>query len=158
MNGATVKEAVNRFGEEATEFMGLLDSAIHGDALLTELQSRLPRLFAMAAALPEVSPSNEPETESMSRDQQAAVHRAIDGKLPFKSYWEVCEVARPTSPQPVPGLTLLSDDLADIYIDLHRGFAQSSDVDRVWSWRFSWYTHWGRHAANALRAIHDAVT
>jgi uncharacterized protein DUF5063 len=52
----------------------------------------------------------------------------------------------------------LADDLADIWLDLKRGLlaleggAPASDV--TWEWRFGFYTHWGRHATEALRAVH----
>ena len=52
----------------------------------------------------------------------------------------------------------LSLDIAEIYDDLKHGLelaessAQRADVH--WTWREDFRQHWGRHALNALRAIH----
>ena len=32
-------------------------------------------------------------------------------------------------------------------------YEQGRLADAVWSWRFLFFTHWGRHASSALRAI-----
>jgi hypothetical protein len=52
----------------------------------------------------------------------------------------------------------LSDDLADIWLDLKHGLLALDDrarpEDVTWEWRFGFYAHWGRHATEALRALH----
>lgn len=54
----------------------------------------------------------------------------------------------------------LADDLADIWRDLRAGLdaleGGSQWQDVAWEWRFGLQTHWGRHAVEALRALHDA--
>jgi hypothetical protein len=58
----------------------------------------------------------------------------------------------------------LADDLADIYRDLLPGVAAwelSGDAytdDILFQWvHFGHLHHWGRHAVNAMRALHWAV-
>jgi hypothetical protein len=52
----------------------------------------------------------------------------------------------------------VSDDLADIWLDLKHGLLALDDGappdDVTWEWRFGFYAHWGRHATEALRALH----
>ena len=51
----------------------------------------------------------------------------------------------------------LADDVADIYRDLSAGLSLV-DVghlaDAQWELRFSFVTHWGRHASGAVRTHH----
>lgn len=68
-------------------------------------------------------------------------------------YWEVFD-PRDLS-DPVAGSLL--DDLADIYRDLRRGLhilSTGSPDDAMWEWRFSFDTHWGNHATDAIRVLH----
>ena len=52
----------------------------------------------------------------------------------------------------------LADDLTGVYLDLKSGLDQlRSGVpnrDVIWEWRFTFWSHWGEHAVNALRIIH----
>lgn len=55
----------------------------------------------------------------------------------------------------------LSDDLADIYVDLREGIdllEQGHLGGALWAWRLLYETHWGDHAVDALRALHRMVT
>jgi Domain of unknown function (DUF5063) len=53
------------------------------------------------------------------------------------------------------------DDLADIWRDLKEGLdvltnrTASAEVDAIWHWRFSFESHWGRHARSAITALDD---
>jgi hypothetical protein len=52
---------------------------------------------------------------------------------------------------------LLSDDLADIYVDLREGIVNRTVGravdDVIWEWRFTFTINWGRHALDALRVL-----
>ncbi|MCU1509464.1 MAG: hypothetical protein JWQ12_1729 [Glaciihabitans sp.] len=56
----------------------------------------------------------------------------------------------------------LADALADIWRDLRNGLDSLSrgvsPEEVTWDWRFTFKTHWGSHAVDALRAIHQQVT
>jgi Domain of unknown function (DUF5063) len=73
------------------------------------------------------------------------------------SYWKVFD---PPDKKSLVSTTL-SDDLADISLDLENGLAlQRSGVPRndfLWQWRFDFRAHWGTHAVSALTAIHHVI-
>jgi len=54
----------------------------------------------------------------------------------------------------------LLDDLSDIWWDLKPGLyaldngSEEQAADVFWDWKESFRTHWGRHAIDALRALH----
>lgn len=55
----------------------------------------------------------------------------------------------------------LADDLADVYRDLKPGLVlyEGGHIDEaVWHWNFHFNIHWGRHAAEALYAMHAFAT
>src|ERR1700730_3073025 len=138
--------------------MQLIDSDVAGRELLIELQRHLATLYAMAAEMPQVSPSDDPLAKGMGHEEASALHRKLGSRLPFALYWEMFEPVSPGKEPPAPVVGDLSDDLADIYRDLREGLAQASPADRIWSWRFNWEVHWGRHAISALRAIAEGLS
>jgi hypothetical protein len=66
-------------------------------------------------------------------------------------------------PDEAPVGTILSDDLSDIYCDIQKGLlsitsdSQVVSTSVVWQWKFDLESHWGRHAVNALKALHVLV-
>ena len=56
-------------------------------------------------------------------------------------------------------LTHLSYDLSDVYRDLKEGLdligSGAHPADGIWHWRESFRMHWGRHATDAIRVIHN---
>ena len=78
--------------------------------------------------------------------------------MPQDEFWTVFDPLKLGGEDPV--VTTLSDCLADIWRDLKPGL-EAMDANReryqndaLWEWTFSFQTHWGRHAIDALRAIH----
>lgn len=54
----------------------------------------------------------------------------------------------------------LSDDLADVAVDLVHGlrhYQAGRPLEALWWWQFSYLNHWGNHAGAALRALHAIV-
>ena len=79
------------------------------------------------------------------------------GFEPFDSYSEVFDPYDREDHEPVVGS--LSDDLLDVYRDIRGGlwsWETDATANAIWEWRFSFDTHWGDHAADALRALHRA--
>ena len=73
----------------------------------------------------------------------------------FENYWDVFDPYK--LDEAVAGS--LSDDLLDVYRDVRRGLAlweSGHDASAIWEWRFSFESHWGDHAVDALRALHRA--
>lgn len=110
----------------------------------------LVALYNAALQLPE----SECETEG---DAPApALPESWPGFEKHELYWEICD---PYDDEPrVAGE--LTDDIIDVYKDVRRGlsFWEKGDLaDAVWEWRFSFESHWGDHAIDALRALHRAA-
>jgi hypothetical protein len=56
----------------------------------------------------------------------------------------------------------LAADIASVYLDLKdclamSGSAKNPESESVWEWRNGFYSHWGRHAIDALRVTHVLV-
>ncbi len=119
------------------------------------LLRRLVGLVAGALEMPVAEPTDHEYEDP--RDLAAAT-RAVSVNLTAllgesDLYWEVFD-PRDLS-DPVAGSLL--DDLADIYRDLRRGLhilSTGSPDDAMWEWRFSFDTHWGNHATDAIRVLH----
>jgi hypothetical protein len=91
----------------------------------------------------------------------------------WDDYWTTLDAYRVDDATGLPDVTALpptdfvvnlslADALADIWRDLRQGLIalrEGVPADNVaWEWRFSFQTHWGAHAVEALRAIHAQVT
>jgi hypothetical protein len=85
--------------------------------------------------------------------------KALLGRLDL--YWEVFDPGELSTDDPMHGS--LADDLADIYSDLGKGLEQVPDPPKsipeqdIWNWRFTFYSHWGHHLLDTLRAIHAMI-
>jgi len=65
----------------------------------------------------------------------------------------------PFEPNAQPIVHTLSDDLADIYCDINEGLLEIGNQapvssGTIWEWKFGLEIHWGRHAVNAISALH----
>ena len=144
----------------AEEYVALIDSVEDGETLLATLASVLPSLYSTAAKLPDVRPEGgvEPKPESRFEDWQL-IRGRLDQLLGDRDLYWTLDPSGQAEREPVAGS--LSDDLADIYLDVNDGLtllgAGGSEVDAVWEWRSSFWSHWGVHAADAIRVIHARV-
>lgn len=85
------------------------------------------------------------------------IYRSLGAKIGAERdcYSEVFDAYEQPRDEPVTGC--LSDDFADIYLDLAEGLTKwnrGEHGEAVWHWRFSFNMHWGEHASGALRALH----
>jgi hypothetical protein len=107
-------------------------------------------LYAAALSLPAVEPTDDAKP---ARSPEPPSN--WQGFEEFDTYWGVFDPYK--LDEPVAGS--LSDDLLDVYRDVRRGLAlweSGHDASAIWEWRFSFESHWGDHAADALRALHRA--
>jgi len=136
--------------------------------LLLQIYQILPKLIGEAISLPDVklSDSDDPIEASGQRAFQANVRQSVQewGQLynllkeklgDWDRYWQVFD---PTEDDEAVFGTL-ADDIADIYRDLKEGLVliEAHEVppeDIIWNWRFSFYSHWGKHAMDALLTVH----
>ncbi len=158
-------EVADRFGAVAQEFCSLVDSASQIDrkSLLIEIYRVLPRLINEAISLPSIETSDEddepkeqPHCVRMTEEQWGELYHLLKETLgDWDLYWQVFDPT--TDKEAVCGT--LADDIADIYRDLKEGLSLREQhlappEDIIWSWRLLYYSHWGKHAIDALLAIH----
>ena len=163
-------EVASRFASVAQRFCGVVDSApnLERTELLVQVYRILPQLISEAVTLPpmELDDTQTPEDEkreSLARanvgsryPQWSQLYELLKEKLgDWDLYWEVFDPRKDN--QAIHGS--LADDIADIYRDLKEGLVlgetqEASPGDNVWHWRLGFFSHWGKHAIDALRTIH----
>jgi len=163
-------EVANRFGSVAQRFCAVVDSAPNLDKLelLVQVYRVLPQLIGEAIGLPnvELSDSESPEEERtksaaragarLSEAQWGQLYAFLKEKLgDWDPYWQVFDPTKDS--EAIHGS--LADDIADIYRDLKEGITlsearQALPEDNIWEWRLGFYSHWGKHAIDALLTIH----
>ena len=167
------RSAITCFTKTAREFCALIESSkkLKGAELMSRLYQLLPDLISAAAQLPRVKLERDRSSETKeclsAGGSAAARERADEWRVlreslrkkfkQFDEYWLVFDPRKPTKTDPTRGS--LSDDVADIFLDLQQGFGvlkkYDSLNDAVWQWRFGFYSHWGKHAADALLVFHS---
>lgn len=129
---------------EAAESFGLPER-------LQRARQELLALYAAGADLPHVEPVG---TGTSPRVPLPENWCGFEG---FDLYWEVFDPYDHEDHEPVVGS--LSDDLLDVYRDIRGGlwsWEKNATANAIWEWRFSFESHWGDHAVDALRALHRA--
>ncbi|MGP1908359.1 DUF5063 domain-containing protein [Metabacillus sp. JX24] len=145
-----VKEA-EAFLNTASEYCHLIENfalSYESDKVISLLRT-ISSLYAAALTLPE---------EDLS-DGEIAVFEFVlpDIELGAKvNYWALFDPY--TDDEPVA--CSLNDDLQDIYRDVKEGillFQNDKRPEATWHWKFTFESHWGQHALQAMRALHGAV-
>ena len=148
--------------DEAERFCSLIEDAESRarEDFVDALVASMANLVATALRLPDVSPEGPlPDHPSHAewKDRFDAIQIALDD---WDSYWTTMTAIGGFDP-PEAVLLTVADDLADIWRDLKGGLlaldAGAPLEDVTWDWRFGFYTHWGRHATEALRALHPRL-
>jgi hypothetical protein len=145
--------------DEAERYCSLIERAetFEREAFAAALAESLAGLLSAASQLPAVSPTEvdlpEGPPEEEWSERFAAVQRVLGE---WEGYWTTTATDGDGADEAV--MLPLGDDLADIWRALKRGLLALADGappdDVAWEWRFGFYTHWGRHATEALRALH----
>ncbi len=148
----------NAFAQMARRFCGLVEQApvLGPFELLCRLNAILPDLYGAAVRLPDVAPASaEAPASVLGQERWSVTFNAVRKVLgPYDVYWVVFDPAE--QEEPVAGS--VADDLVDTYRDVLDGLALLDQgaplADVIWTWRFSFQSHWGRHVLDALRATH----
>jgi len=122
---------------------------------LAAARDRLVDLYACACALPLLELT----------DDSDAVPKALPNAWPgFEAFDLYRQLVDPYQVDPYQdggvGAGSLSDDLLDVYRDVSAGLAlwdSGSWTTATWAWRFSFESHWGNRAVDALRALHRSL-
>jgi hypothetical protein len=94
----------------------------------------------------------------MTKPQLENILNSLADRLNNRFYWHVFDPAKEDDIEPVCGDLL--DDLGDIYKDLKNSlllFDKGSPAEiesAVWTLKWSFDSHWGRHCINSIYAIH----
>jgi len=157
-------EIVERFTAIATEFCGVVDTAATLDrvAFLKQVYRLLPKLIDQAISFPDVELSDNENADG--EEDVAQNHGAWKARFALLSeklddwdfYPEVLDPVFDPLRDTEVVLGSLADDLADIHRDLSEALSDPSMLpqNRIWTWQFSFRTHWGQHAVDALKTIH----
>jgi hypothetical protein len=167
------EKVINRFGQVAGRFCAIVDASASLDKndFLLRIYRILPELVYEATCLPDLEFSEQTnqagesrsrETQPnirMNKEQWSTLYHSLKEKLgELDLYWQVFNPMR--DKEAIRGS--LTDDIADIYRDLKEGTllnqTRQAPVEEIgFDWRFGFYSHWGKHAMDAMRTIHHIL-
>jgi hypothetical protein len=159
---------VIKFRQAATQFCGLLEVDPDQHRLwIREVLMALADLYASANALSMLGPfefsEDAPEQIRIHHNQWKAVYDQVSRALPQRWYLTFFDLTESLDLEQKPVIGDLADDLADIYRDLKPGLLVTSNqqnavmVEVVFDWQFSFQSHWGDHAVNAMKLLHQLL-
>ncbi len=166
-NDNTYSVTTEHFERIAIQFCSIVEGASGMDrtGFLVQLYQIVPQLIAKAIALPQLQLSDyEPADAAApihvlhkpSIERWPGLYDLLKEKL---GDWDLySQVFDPTTDKEAI-FGSLADDIADIYRDLKEGLVagqtrQSRPEDIFWTWRLLYYSHWGKHAIDALLVLH----
>ena len=158
------QEAAERFGAVAEQFCRSVEASprMQREQFLLGMHRLLPLLIHEAASLPDVpvdyTSDEKPKIRMTSEDWQSLYYSLQEMLGDWNQYRQVFD---PINDSEVV-IGTLSDDFGDIYRDLKEGLGiirtdSTKTADAIWEWRFSFLSHWGKHALDALQAIHSRI-
>ncbi len=150
------KSAIHAFAEAVQAFCDLLDAPPEPeDADGARLMLALATLHVGVLRLPRVF--DEDATEVVYERRPPRYLRAWLDRVGVHGYYTFFD---PLTLLPdEPGAGDMEDDLADIHRDIEEGLAayrRGRLEEAAWVWRFTFYSHWGRHLTDAQRALYCA--
>jgi hypothetical protein len=144
---------VDQFADVARRYCAWIED--DGDGLIDVIQARrlLAELQLTALGLPDLDGGDHQKIHKPAPILRERVLRRAS-TVPFQRYWNMFDPLKEDQ-QPVCGD--LSDDLADIWLDLWEGlylFDASHRLEANFHWRVLYDSHWGQHLLDAQRAIY----
>jgi hypothetical protein len=113
---------------------------------------------ARLGAVQDVVPVERFEPDTGGDADLEGIRTALAGLLePVNEYAEVFD---PYADPPEVVTTTLSDDIADVVVDLVHGlqhYKAGRTVEALWWWQFSYLSNWGSTASAALRALQSVI-
>jgi hypothetical protein len=164
-----IAQVADHFSVVADQFCSLVDSepGVDRTDLLTKIYRILPMLIGEAIALPAVSREDEDEPEEsskrgsdvarLSKQEWDKLYNSLKEKL---ADWDLYHQVFDRTQDKEAVFGSLADDITDIYRNLKDGLALREthqglpDAVAIWTWHLLFYSHWGKHAMNALLTIH----
>ena len=160
---AAASDAVGQFALEAARFRDWArDGSDTGEFAVRQALVCIGTLYFAGLQLPpEWSDelADQPDAEGISSDERRSIYYRAAARLPFGDYARVFEPFTLPPEEPVVGS--IADDIADIYSDVVSGLIEHEagrTAHAVWEWSFQLRSHWGRHATDAMYALHIWLT
>ncbi|MBL8755667.1 MAG: DUF5063 domain-containing protein [Planctomycetes bacterium] len=152
-----MKDPLKEFATAASDFCSWCESepATAVVEARTALQ-HLPRLYLLAHGLRELHDAPEVDGDRPTESAWRSVFKRF-AALPVNYYYTVSDPLQIGGGPPDCTIGDLADDLADIWRDLSDGlslFRLGHLESAEWEWAFSFRTHWGKHAVDAMRSLH----
>lgn len=146
---------LQQFIQSATEFCTLIDrvETMLFARFIEQSASLLAWLYHNALDLPDIELNSEDDVARLQTYENLAKSLS-EVFSTFNMYRVPVHAYLTQSLDDTVSYGLLSDDFADIYLDLKSGLNIYDESPKlaVWHWRFSFQMHWGAHASNALWA------
>lgn len=144
-------------------FLGTVDE--YGPTELLLLAAHLSRMCANAYELPAIQISDICDSVSLSV-VHASERQDIESKIASGLHLDLYHSVSPFDLDQAPKATVgqLSEDLFDIWSEIEIGLRtwERGDFDAkrlaTWHWRFSFFSHWGFHAVDALAFVHKNLS
>jgi hypothetical protein len=148
-------EPVENFVTAARTFENwVLNGSETGAAAARRLLALILEVYQRALALPAIALESEDVESCVTHEEWQEIFKK-SARLPIDFYGHIFDPLQ--VPPEEAGVGSLSDDVADIYRDLVKGlrlYDRGKANDAVWEWKFSFESHWGRHAVSAIYALH----
>lgn len=112
------------------------------------------RLAAIRDVVPEERFEPDAGYDSDVEDLRTALARIFE---PIDEYLEIFD---PYAPDAKPEAYRISDDLAQVALDLTHGlkhYRHGRTMEALWWWQFSYFSSWGGQAGAVMRALQSVV-
>jgi hypothetical protein len=152
-------DAVAQFAAEAARFREWArDGSDSGELAGRQALIRILTLYLAGLDLPSEwsdELADAPDARGIPDEERWAIYHGIAARLPFTDYARVFDPFVLPPEEPVVGS--IGDDVADIYSDVVGGLIEyeaGRTAQAIWEWGFGLRSHWGRHATDAIYALH----
>jgi hypothetical protein len=162
------RKLADDFVKAAERYCALVEKVHDLDhtTVLSQFQLLLPEIIRAAASFPpillqdsaaQIEQENDvPSTSDSRQFRWNQIYVPLKEALGNDSYWDVFD-----SQDGGEAIRCsFSIDIYEIYEDLKEALAiqeKKNETNMLWDWRYSFYSHWGRHAVAALKAIHQTL-
>lgn len=152
-----MQDAEVQFVSAVREFCSWVESPPINTDSDTEARTALylvARLYVSALAVKQGGCGNDVDEPRLSHEEWKEIYTRFSS-LPFNYYNTFFSPAKMMDKEPCVGD--LADDFSDIYRDLKQGldlYGKEHVTEALWEWKQGFRTHWGRHAASAIHALH----
>lgn len=144
-------DVVDKFYKEAVEFCQYIENRVITQDSVAELLEMLMTLYIDGLHLPDMEPD-------LVDDGTDKTIENVKLKMEIPDYYQ--ELFNPLEDEEIVGCDLY-DDFLDIRKDLLKGINEYDagyKGNAIFEWKLGLNEHWGKHATDAMRALHSIRT